>query len=152
VKQLGAETVTRPQRAEFTAFNGQPMITSEEITLFFKNSKGGSLFWAVFLVADVEAVPFDMVLGGSDCLGFNIIPKPSFPCLGLVPRKLTPGTQSLIMTSSVYLLIVDRRGKGTKRETDRTCSRGWEKPHSSEKDGGAKETSGRGKSEGIITR
>ena len=90
VKKLGAKVRHLPYQAEFIGFNGQQMTTSQQTTLSFKNSSGGSTWWADFLVSPVKKVPFDMLLGARDCLKFNIIRRPTL--LGLAGTKQSKRT------------------------------------------------------------
>ena len=90
VKKLGAKVRRLSYQAEFIGFNGQKMITSQQTTLSFKNSSGGSTWWADFLVSPVKKVPFDMLLGARDCLKFKIIRRPTL--LGLASLKQSKRT------------------------------------------------------------
>jgi hypothetical protein len=85
IETLGADVDHLPNEAEFMGFNGQLMTPSLQATLSFKNSNGGSIHRTNFLVATVENVPFDMLLGANDCIILKII-KPA-TLLGLAPAK-----------------------------------------------------------------
>jgi hypothetical protein len=96
VRELGVLPVRLSKDEEFVASNGQLMKAFFKITLWFGNSQAASskrVECADFLVHPVEDVPFDMLLGASDCLRLNIIQRPRF--LALAHRKLSPSTQSL---------------------------------------------------------
>ncbi|RDL38894.1 uncharacterized protein BP5553_03234 [Venustampulla echinocandica] len=94
VQELRAEVRNLPTSATFLGFNGQVMAATQEASLSFKNSQGGSTYTAKFLVSADEAVPFDMVLGADDCRKFNIISAPTF--LALVPLKRTKAEKAAL--------------------------------------------------------
>lgn len=79
------------QDAEFVAANGQSMTASRKTTLWFESSQRGTPIWAEFLVSPVRDAPYELLLGGDDCLRLGIIQRPSLPgFLALAPRKLNP--------------------------------------------------------------
>jgi hypothetical protein len=93
VKDLRVNPVRLARDEEFVASNGQTMKASSKITLWFGNSQGGSsrrVECAHFLVSPVEEVPYDMLLGASDCLRLQIIQRPRF--LALAAAKMSPST------------------------------------------------------------
>jgi len=90
VDKLGVKPAPLSRSAQFIGFNGQPMTASHKITLWFKIRSGGSsrrAERAEFLVSPLKNVPFDMLLGATDCLRLRFIERPRI--LGLAARKWT---------------------------------------------------------------
>jgi hypothetical protein len=79
------------QNTEFVTANGQSITASGKTTLWFESSQRGTPICAEFLVSPVRDAPYELLLGGDDCLRLGIIQRPSLPgFLALVPRRLNP--------------------------------------------------------------
>ncbi|KAF8847662.1 hypothetical protein BDZ45DRAFT_681745 [Acephala macrosclerotiorum] len=91
VKRLRAQTYPVSHIANFLGFNGQPMFSSSQTILAFQHKNGGEAQRAVFFVASGEGLPFEMVLGVTDCLKFGYLTKPKPPafCGGLAAPKMS---------------------------------------------------------------
>lgn len=82
----------------YIAFNGASMNPIGQTSLAFARVDGGGpLPRAVFLVAQGDNVPFDVILGARDSVRFGFMQRPRDPSdasmvWGLAAAPMTPGT------------------------------------------------------------
>jgi hypothetical protein len=91
VKRLRAQTHPVSHCGNYVGFGGQPMFSKEQTSLAFQHKNGGDPQRAIFFVLAGEDLPFELVLGATDCLRFGYLTKPEPPafCGGLVAPKLS---------------------------------------------------------------
>lgn len=85
--KLKATCLRLSRDAEFQVANGETMIATSEVRLFFRKN-GGDHKSATFFVAP-GFVPFDLLLGGEDCLELDIIKPAVMPIIAKTQDKCT---------------------------------------------------------------